>query len=139
MLTTDDEDPACLSMNWVETDIEICLDSSCCEHVMDLGDVPGYSAFLTESPGSNRRQGIIVGNGECVPSKGQLLLKLESSAADGLRKSRGACRLPSLHDGTEVLVLDKSETTLVRFHRSGGLYISKMRLKDPEGLGGQPR
>ena len=35
--TTDDEDPECLSMDWVETEIQICLDSGCCEHVMDLG------------------------------------------------------------------------------------------------------
>ena len=30
-MTTDDEDPECLSMDWVETEIEICLDGGCCD------------------------------------------------------------------------------------------------------------
>ena len=38
--TADGEDPECLSMVWVETEIEICLDSGCCEHVIDLGNAP---------------------------------------------------------------------------------------------------
>ena len=47
VMATDDEDPQCLSMDWIDTEIEICLDSGCCEHVKDLGDAPCYSAFLT--------------------------------------------------------------------------------------------
>ena len=40
---------------------------------------------------------------------------------------------------TEARVLDKSGKTSVTFQRQGGLYISKIRLKPPEGLGGPPR
>ena len=65
VMVTDDEDPECLSMDWIDTEIEICLDSGCCEHVMDLGDAPGYSAFLTESPKSKRQQAFIVARGSC--------------------------------------------------------------------------
>ena len=55
VMTTDDKNLECLSMDWDDTEIEICLDSGCCEHVMDSGDAPGYSTFLTESPGSKRQ------------------------------------------------------------------------------------
>ena len=85
-MTTDDENPECLSMDWVDTEIEICLDSGCCEHVMDLGDAPGYSMVLTESPGSKRQQQFIVGNGARVPNEGQLLLNMESSTTTGVMK-----------------------------------------------------
>ena len=53
-----------LGVDWAETEIEICLDSGCFEHAMDLGDAPHYSTFLTESPGRRRQQKFIVGNGE---------------------------------------------------------------------------
>ena len=51
---------------WVETDIDMVLDSGCCEHVMDAEDAPGYS--VTESPGNRRGQNFVVGNGETVPN-----------------------------------------------------------------------
>ena len=85
-MTTDDEDPECLSMDWVDTEIEICLDSGCCEHVVDLGGAPGYSTFLAESPGSKRQQQLTVGNGARVPNAGQLLLNMESSTTAGVTK-----------------------------------------------------
>jgi hypothetical protein len=69
VMPTDDENPECLSMDWVDTEIEICLDSGCCEHMMDLGDAPGYSTFLTESPGRKRQPQYIVGNGARVPNE----------------------------------------------------------------------
>ena len=53
---------------------------------MDLGDAPGYSTFLTESPGSKRQQQFIVGNGARVPNEGQLLLNMESSTTTGVMK-----------------------------------------------------
>ena len=83
VVTTDDEEPECLSMDWIDTEIEMCLDSGCCEHVMDLGDAPGYSVFLTESPGSKRQRKLSVGNGARVPNEGQLLLSMESSTTSG--------------------------------------------------------
>ena len=49
---------------WVDTSIEITLDSGCCEHVMDIEHAPGYVGFVTASAGSKRAQNFIVGNGE---------------------------------------------------------------------------
>jgi hypothetical protein len=156
-MTTDDEDPECLAMDWVDTEIEICLDSGCCEHVMDLGDAPGYSAFITESPGSKRQQQFIVGNGARVPNEGQLLLNMESSTTAGVMKLQSCFQVAEVtrplmsvsrvcdqglecrFTETEARVMSKSGKTLVSFQRQGGLYISKMRLKPPEGFGGPPR
>ena len=47
-MATDDVDPECLSMDWVEIEIEICLDSGCCEHAMDLG-TPQVTALSPQS------------------------------------------------------------------------------------------
>ena len=63
IMTTDDESDVLGVDTWIVTGIEITLDSCCCEHVMDLGDAPAYSAFLVESAGSKRRQNFVVGNG----------------------------------------------------------------------------
>ena len=39
-VTTDDDEGDVLGVDsWVDSEIEITLDSGCCEHVMDLGDV----------------------------------------------------------------------------------------------------
>ena len=81
-----DENPDCLSMDWIDTEIEICLDSGCCEHVMDSGDAPDYSAFLTESPGRKRQRTFIAGNSERVPKEGQLLYNMESSTTSNVVK-----------------------------------------------------
>ena len=45
-MTTDDESDVLGVDTWIDTDIDITLDSDCCEHVMDLGDASGYGAFL---------------------------------------------------------------------------------------------
>ena len=73
VMTSDDDEKEILAAfdQWVDSDIEITLDSGCCEHVMDLGDAPGYGAFVMESAGSKRKQNFIVGNGARVPNEGQ--------------------------------------------------------------------
>ena len=144
-------------MDWVEAEIEICLDSGCCEHVTDLVVAPGYITFLTESPGSRRQQKFTVGNGERAPNEGQPLLIMESSTSSGLMKVLSCFQVAEVtrqllsvsrvcnqgltctSNENEALVLDKTGNTLVTFHRSGGLYISRMKPKPPEGLGGPPR
>ena len=63
IMTTDDESDELGVDTWTDSDIEITLDSGCCEHVMDLGDAPGYGLFLVESAGSKRRQNLVVGVG----------------------------------------------------------------------------
>ena len=94
VITTDDADAEIFGIDsWVDTEIEITLDSGCCEHVMDLGDAPGYGSFIVESAGSKRKQNFIVGNGAKVPNEGQLVLNLEGDLGTASVASRAPFRL----------------------------------------------
>jgi len=154
-VTTDDDEGDILGVDsWIDSEIEITLDSGCCEHVMDLGDAPGYGAFLTQSDGSRRKQNFIVGNGQKVPNEGQLVLNLESDGDEG-RKIKSTFQVAEVtrplmsvsrvcdqgltcnFTDTHALVLDKAGKIVVKFERRGGLYIARMRLKPPEGFVGQ--
>ena len=155
-IVTDDGEDQVLPVleNWVDTDIEITLDSGCCEHVMDIADAPGYCAFITESAGSRRRHNFIVGNGQKVPNEGQILLNLEAGGdtakllrstfqvAEVTRPLMSVGRIcdqgyQCLFTQTEARVVDSEGKTVVEFQRSGGLYVAKLKLKKPEPFGGQ--
>jgi hypothetical protein len=155
VMETDDVESDVLGVDsWVDPEIEITLDSGCVEHVMDLGDAPGYGAFLAESDGSKRKQNFIVGNGQKVPNEGQLLLNLEKDGG-GDRKLQSTFQIAEVtrplmsvsrvcdqgltctFNNSHALVLDKNGKTVVKFERRGGLYIARMRLKPPEGFVGQ--
>ena len=86
IMTADDEDLECFNMDWVETEIEIGLDSGCCDHVRGFLDATGCSAFLAESLGSKRQHKFIAGNGERVPNEGQLLSSMGSATTNGAMK-----------------------------------------------------
>ena len=58
----DDDDEIMPVEGWQGRDIEITLDSACCNHVLDAEDAPGY--LVSESPRSRRGQNFIVDNGE---------------------------------------------------------------------------
>ena len=154
-VTTDDDEGDILGVDsWIDSEIEITLDSGCCEHVMDLGDAPGYGAFLTQSDGSRRKQNFIVGNGQKVPNEGQLVLNLESDGGEN-RKIKSTFQVAEVtrplmsvsrvcdqgltcnFTDTHALVLDKAGKIVVKFERRGGLYIARMKLKPPEGFVGQ--
>ena len=130
----------------MDTDIELTLDSGCCEHVIDVGDIKGYAGFVTESPGSRRGQNFIVGNGDRVSNDGQCVLNLEQ---DGLPiqstfQIAGITRplmsvgrvcdqgLRCNFDDKQALVVDSNNRTVCRFERRGGLYVAKLKLKSPE-------
>ena len=155
VMETDDVESDVLGVDsWVDPEIEITLDSGCVEHVMDLGDAPGYGAFLAESDGSKRKQNFIVGNGQKVPNEGQLLLNLEKDGG-GDRKLQSTFQIAEVtrplmsvsrvcdqgltctFSNSHALVLDKNGKTVVKFERRSGLYIARMRQKPPEGFAGQ--
>ena len=61
-------------------DIELTLDSGCCDHIMDVETLaPGYP--IRDSERSRRGGGFIVGNGEKLDNTGEALLNLEASRA----------------------------------------------------------
>ena len=56
LLTTLEADPSIMTIgDFVETTIELTLDSGCCDHVLDLADTPGYACILAPSPGSQAK------------------------------------------------------------------------------------
>ena len=154
MIMTDDDDQQRCAFpvsEWVDTYIEVTLDSGCCEHVLDLADMPGYAAFITDSPGSRRQQNFIVGNGCEVPNEGQLKLNLESSVGEKFNKIQSVFQvaeitrplmsvsritdlgLKCLFDDKKAEAMNHKHEVLCTFERKGGLYVARMKLKAPEG------
>ena len=153
--TTDDGDQLMpIGDNWVDTEIEVTLDSGCCEHVMDIADAPGYCAFITESSGSRRKQNFIVGNGEKVPNEGQVTLNM---FADDTKAIRSVFQIAEVtrplmsvgricdqgmlctFDESKALITDKDNNEVCRFDRRGGLYVATMKLKSPEHFARQEK
>ena len=66
-----------LNAERVDVEVEMALDSGCCDHVMDVDhDAAGYDIH---EPVSNRRgRGFLVGNGERLPNQGEVHLNLEA-------------------------------------------------------------
>ena len=80
-ILTSEEDPAVMAMeDFVETDILLTLDSSCCDHIVDMADAPGYACVLHPSAGPQRGQKLVVGNGERVSNRGQIKLRMRPRA-----------------------------------------------------------
>ena len=142
----DDDGQVAMVENWVDTDIELTLDSGCCEHVLDISDAPGYGAFITESTGSKRGQRFIVGNGERVPNDGEVRLNMQCGAVplQSVFQVAGVTRplmsvgrvcdqgMKCLFDDKVALVLNKDNQEVCRFERRGGLYVARLKLKSPE-------
>ena len=139
--------------DFVETEIEVTIDSGCCEHVLDLMDAPGYDGCLSESPGSLRGQNFVVGNGQRIRNEGQITLNMETLGADPhsvastfqvaevTRPLMSVSRIcdqdfKCLFDKTKAEIFTvKSDGTLgdvvCTFKREGGLYVAKLKLKCP--------
>ena len=130
------------------------LDSGACEHIMDSEDAPGYA--VSESPGSRRGQGLVVGNGASVPIEGQVQLNLEMGSADGTVRdlastlqvaeiNRPLMSVSKICDAGITCtftskgadVLNSKGVAVCRFEGQGGLYVLKMKLKPPAPFGRQ--
>ena len=139
-LTDDGDMVMAATDDWEDVDIEVTLDSGCCDHVMDAEDAPGH--LVSESPGSRRGQNFIVGNGERVPNEGQVRLKLESTGPDGrvmpvhstfqvAEITRPLMSVSKICDqGFSCLftkdgaqVMDSQQKVVCHFGRANGLYV----------------
>ena len=88
MIMTSEEDPAVIGLeDFVETDILLTLDRGCCDHIVDMADAPGYAAVLHPSPGSQRNQQFVVGNGDRVANRRQIKLRMKANGENGLLMS----------------------------------------------------
>ena len=75
--------------DWVDVELDITLDSGCCDHVMDTEQcAPGYEVF--ESEGSKQAAGFRVGNGERIPNEGEVHLNLSAPGTKGAFSSIGS-------------------------------------------------
>ena len=134
---------------FVETDILLTLDSGCCDHIVDIADAPGYACVLGPSPGSQRGQRFVVGNGDRVPNKGQVKLRMKSNDENGFlmssvfqvaeitRPLMSVSRIcdqgmACIFEKDHARVVDKGGKTVARFERDGGLYTCTMKLRRPE-------
>ena len=139
---------------WVDSIIQITLDSGCVEHVMCLEDAPGYDGAVTQSAGSLRKQNFLVGNGQALPNQGEMKLNMESH--DGIPLSsvfqvagvtRPLMSVGRVCDQGMKCVFDKEKAVVIApdgrevccFERRGGLYVASLTLKQPEGFGGPAR
>ena len=145
-----EEDPSFMALkDFAETDILLTWDSHCCDRIVDMADAPGYAAVLHPSPGSQRNQKFVVGNGDRVANKGQIKLRMESKGEHGLLMSSvfqvaeitrplmsvsRICHqdMICIFEKTHARVVDGSGATVARFERDGGLYTCTVRLRRPE-------
>ena len=134
---------------WEDLEFEVALDSGSVVHVCSLGDCPGY--LLQDSPGSKVGQRFLMGDGGEIPNLGQKSLNLSDDALGSDVQSVfqiAAVTRPLMSvgkicdEGHEVtfsntcaVVRNKDGNELCKFHRdSGGLYVAKLRLRNPLGF-----
>ena len=127
-----------------DLEFKVALGSGAVVHVCSLEDCPGYS--LEGPPGSRSGQRILMGDGGTIANLGQKSLNLTDDEHD-LRSvfQIAAVTRPLMSvgkicdeghnitfDATQAVVRDKGGAELCKFHRTpGGLYVAKMRLRNP--------
>ena len=152
---TKEKDSVLVATNdqWEDLGFEVALDSGSVVHVCAPADCPWY--LLQESAGSRRGQEFLMGDGCTIPNLGQNQLNPSDNAAgSGLQSifQIAAATRPLMSvgkicdEGHEItfnnicaVVRSKDGAELCRFHRepTGGLYVAKLRLRNPAGFGRQ--
>ena len=133
---------------WNDLEFEVALDSGAVIHVCSPADCPGY--LLEESQGSKRGQCFLMGDGGEIPNLGEKKLNLCDSGGNNVKSvfQIAAVTRPLMSvgricdEGHEVtfnaimaVVRDKKGSEICRFERQpGGLYVAKMKLKNPMGF-----
>ena len=151
VITTIERDGASLLIAdeaWNDLEFEVALDSGAVIHVCSPDDCPGY--LLEESSGSKRGQQFLIGDGGHIPNLGQKSLNLCDNGGHNVKSvfQIAAVTRPLMSvgricdEGHEVtfnavmaVVKDQKGTEICRFERQpGGLYVAKMKLKNPMGF-----
>ena len=150
LFINDDEE-----INFAEEDefvlIEIALDSGAGDHVAAEVDAPGYS--VEESPGSKRGQKFMAAGGHKMPNKGQVTLHLVApnqhgdesvdtvfQVADVTRPLWSVSKVCDagyrvFFDDKTAKVVDQKNVTVCTFERQGGLYVGRVKLRNPKWSG----
>ena len=135
---------------WSDLEFEVALDSGAVVHVCSPEDCPGY--VLEDSPGSRSSQRFLIGDGGTIANLGQKSLNLFDDGHDPrsvfpiaavTRPLMSAGKIYDeghniTFDAIQAVVRDKTGAELCKFHRTpGGLYVAKMRLRNPAGFARQ--
>jgi hypothetical protein len=133
--------------SWSDLEFELALDSGAVVRVCAPEDCPG--CLLAESPGSRQGQRFLMGHGVTIANLGQKRLHLSDDDRDLCSMFQiAAVTRPSMSvgkicdeghnitfDAVQPIVRDKDSAELCKFHRTpGGLYVAKMRLRNPAGF-----
>ena len=127
--------------------IEVTGDTGAVDHVMSPDAVPGCK--VAESPGSRSGRGFIGPSGEKIENLGEMALDVLSDetgqeltatfqAADVTRALMSISKICDSGKDTKVSfdsregVVTRRGRVLARFHRKGGLYVMKMRVRKPK-------
>ena len=133
--------------------IEIALDSGAGDHVAAALDAPGYT--VEASAGSRRGQNFVGAGGHRMPNKGQVALHLlaPNGVSDGEEKistvfqvadvTRPLWSVSKVCDAgydvkfskKQATILDEHGQPVCVFERQGGLYVARMRLRNPKYRG----
>ena len=140
--------------SWVDSVIRITLDSGCVEHVMCLENSPVYDDALRQSAGSCQEHNFLVGNGQPLPTQGEMKLNMESLDGVPLSSVFQVAGLPRplmsaglfcdqgmvcTFDKEKVIVVAPDGREVCRFEKRGGLSLARLTLEQPESFGGLAR
>jgi len=132
--------------------VEIVLDSGAGEHVADRIDAPGYT--VTESDGSKRGQNFLAAGGHKMPNQGEMNLRLKvpnggraeeeiSSIFQVAAVTRPLWSVSKICDKghwvkftqKDATVYTAADVPVCTFERRGGLYVGKVKLRNPRHPG----
>ena len=132
--------------------IEVALDSGAGDHVADRADAPGYA--VEESRGSKRGQKFKAAGGHTMPNQGQATLNvLLPGAQNGEESASTVFQVASvtrplwsvskicdsdytvLFNKREAKIFDDKNVLVCTFERQGGLYVARMKLRNPKYRG----
>ena len=132
---------------FLDVEFGVAADSGAGEHVADETYAPTYA--VEESAGSKVGQHFVNAGGGKMPNKGQMRLALR---ADNGRRGRDVrttfqvarvtrplmsvskvcdAGMTMRFDSKMAVILDANGKEVCRFMRRGGLYVAKMRLRNP--------
>ena len=122
----------------------VVLDSGAADHVVNISEAPGYQ--IEESPGSRAGACFVAANGERIPSRGQVNLRLRSgrtpikSTFQVSRISKPLWSVGKLCDAGYIVLFYKNEAKIIHkasnkpvttFQRRNALYECDMKLRNP--------
>ena len=134
--------------------LELTGDTGAVDHVMSPDEVPGHQ--VQESAGSKAGRGFIGPAGERIDNLGQLALDMQAQetgqkltatfqAAEVTRALMSISKICDSGEGTKVVfdskqgLVTRKGRELAKFHRKGGLYVMKVRVRTPGKPKEQPR